>query len=541
MKKFFTLFAVIAALAMTTHSEVLTVCDGTGTYYMYPVFASEMDAGEFTQTIYPALMLADMQGDKINQVKYYSDSRGLSFSATLELSFKIVDYESFEERGEVWPENEVVAVATATVEKGATEMVFNLNEPYEYNGGNLLIQCKVISYDNPSPEDTYFLGTEATGGYPSYCYLGYLNYMTDHFRPKVTFTSEPASTPPTPSSGEIDGHEYVDLGLPSGTLWATCNVGADTPEGYGDYFAWGETEPKDEYSWANYKWCEGTWNTMTKYCYNSQFGYNGFVDEKTELDPEDDAAYVNWGSSWLMPTFEQQQELIDNCTSTWTSLNGVFGYLFTGPNGKTMFLPAAGDRYEDALFFEGSNGYYWSRTIFSSEPDGAYRIYFNSGGVYWLYEARFYGFPVRPVVEINETPAQTAKPTISGSNPEGGNAYMVEITPGETPCTIYYRVKFNNGAFGGWMEYLDGVLFTESGDYVVEAYAKAPDKEPSETVSHRFSISPVTGISEVASGKTVAVVRYFNAAGQEMAQPEGMTIMVTTYTDGTTTAVKVVK
>ena len=537
MKKFFTLIAV-ALLAFAAQAEVLTVCDGTQEDYGYPVFASEMSAGRFTQTIYPASMLADMQGDKISQVKYYTNSEGLSFSGNFELSFKIVDQDGFVyedgEVGGVWPVYNVTTVATATVEMGATEMVFNLNEPYEYTGGNLLIQCKVINnYNNPGGHDTYFLGTEATVGYPSYCYIGYLDYHTDRFMPKVTFTYEPASTPVTPSSGEIDGHKYVDLGLPSGTLWATCNVGADTPEEFGDYFAWGETEPKDNYDdhWSNYKWWDGSSGRMTK--------YYGTVDNRTELDPEDDAAYVNWGTSWRIPTKEQQLELKDNCTWTWTQQNGVSGHLVIGTNGNTIFLPGAGFHMNTSIT-GGNYGWYWSRTHY----DGtllAYDLEFTQEGPSAIYATRCNGLTVRPVVEINETPAQTAKPTISGYNPDGANAYMVEITPGETPCTIYYRVKFNNGAFGGWMEYIDGVLFTESGDYVVEAYAQAPDKEPSETVSYSFSVSPATGISEVAGSKTVARVRYFNAAGQEMAQPEGMTIKVTTYTDGTTTAVKVVK
>ena len=94
-----------------------------------------------------------------------------------------------------------------------------------------------------------------------------------------------------------ENHEFVDLGLPSGTLWATCNVGANAPEEYGDYFAWGETAPKETHSWNTYKWCNGSSTTMTKYCTNSSFGYNGFVDNKRVLDPEDDAAYVNWGPS----------------------------------------------------------------------------------------------------------------------------------------------------------------------------------------------------------------------------------------------------
>ena len=100
----------------------------------------------------------------------------------------------------------------------------------------------------------------------------------------------------------LDGHAYVDLGLPSGTLWATCNVGASSPEEYGDYFAWGETEPKNDYNWSTYKYCKGSSTTMTKYCTSSSYGT---VDNKTELEPSDDAATVNWGSNWQMPSLEQ--------------------------------------------------------------------------------------------------------------------------------------------------------------------------------------------------------------------------------------------
>ena len=108
-----------------------------------------------------------------------------------------------------------------------------------------------------------------------------------------------------------DDHEWVDLGLPSGTLWATCNVGADRPGDFGDYFAWGETTPKQSYSWENYKWCYGYSSTLIKYCTNSSFGYNGFVDNKNELDPEDDAAYANWGPSWRIPFYDQAARLYE--------------------------------------------------------------------------------------------------------------------------------------------------------------------------------------------------------------------------------------
>ena len=195
-----------------------------------------------------------------------------------------------------------------------------------------------------------------------------------------------------------DEHQWVDLGLPSGTLWATRNVGASAPEDYGDYFAWGETAPKDYYDSNTYKWCNGTENTMTKYCTDSSYGYNGFTDGKTELDPEDDAARVNWGSSWRMPSVDQIQELCDNCTWQWTQRNGVNGHLVTGPNGNTLFLPAAGFRLGESLYSAGSGGYYWSRTLLSDYPGYAYYLYFNSGD--WGYgngRSRVYGHPVRAV------------------------------------------------------------------------------------------------------------------------------------------------
>ena len=192
-------------------------------------------------------------------------------------------------------------------------------------------------------------------------------------------------------------HEYVDLGLPSGTLWATCNVGANSPEEYGDYFAWGETAPKEVYSWETYKWCNGTNDTMTKYCTDGSFGT---VDGKTELLPEDDAAYANWGPSWRMPSTEQCWELCESCTWQQTTRNGVNGQLVTGPNGQSMFLPAAGERYNNNIGDLGSFGLFWSRTLYS--VDG---IYSNSAYILFFYlddhrsngNDRYIGFPVRAV------------------------------------------------------------------------------------------------------------------------------------------------
>ena len=155
----------------------------------------------------------------------------------------------------------------------------------------------------------------------------------------------------------------VDLGLPSGTLWADRNIGADSPEGYGDYFAWGETRPKSTYSWSTYKYCKGSYNTLTKYCTDSSCGT---VDNKTVLEPSDDAATANWGSNWRMPTHAEQEELIEKCTWTWTTRNGVNGYKVTGPNGNSIFLPAAGFRYDSSVSGAGSRANYWSASHYDS-------------------------------------------------------------------------------------------------------------------------------------------------------------------------------
>ena len=178
--------------------------------------------------------------------------------------------------------------------------------------------------DGLNPSTTYFVRAYAVSDYG----LAYGN--------ELSFTTE--------AGGSGGDHGYVDLGLPSGLLWATCNVGAETAEEYGDYFAWGETQPKDYYYWSTYQYCNGSSSTLTKYCNNSSNGYNGYTDNLTTLLPEDDAATANWGSDWRMPTNEEWQELYNNTTVTWTTRNGVDGRLFTASNGNSLFLPAAGFR-----------------------------------------------------------------------------------------------------------------------------------------------------------------------------------------------------
>ena len=196
------------------------------------------------------------------------------------------------------------------------------------------------------------------------------------------------------SHSQQENHDYVNLGLPSGTLWATMNVGACSPEDYGDYFAWGETTSKQVYEFETYKWYNNTYYTYTKYCISSSYGT---VDNKTELDPEDDAATLNWGPSWRMPTQEQIQELINNCSRQWKSLNGVGGIVVTGPNGNTLFLPAAGYRLNGSVYNAGTYGYVWSRTLSASKTYNACSLIFNPGELYLEDFVRIAGFTVRAV------------------------------------------------------------------------------------------------------------------------------------------------
>ena len=187
-----------------------------------------------------------------------------------------------------------------------------------------------------------------------------------------------------------DPHEYVDLGLPSGTLWATCNIGATNPEDYGDYFAWGETTTKSDYSWGTYFDTKDGGSTFAKYTNNGD-----------QLLAEDDAATANWGSNWCTPSKDQFDELLNNTASTWTTLSGVYGRLLTstvaGYNDKSIFIPAAGNYGGSSLRYPGSYGYVWSRTL-SSNTTLAYYLTFYSGNM-WVntMDNRSYGMPIRPV------------------------------------------------------------------------------------------------------------------------------------------------
>lgn len=213
--------------------------------------------------------------------------------------------------------------------------------------------------------------------------------------------SEDDPTPPAPPTPPAELPEYaVDLGLPSGTIWADRNVGADSPEGYGYYFAWGETTSKSTFNWNTYKWCRGssTTTTLTKYCNKDSYGV---VDDKITLDAEDDAATVNMGEEWRMPTNNEFTELQNKCSWKWTTQNNVNGYKVTGPNGNSIFLPAAGSRQESTLQSVGSYGAYWSSSLVDSGyPIFAYFVGFTSDdSKKYDSNGRCYGHTVRAVVK----------------------------------------------------------------------------------------------------------------------------------------------
>ncbi len=270
--------------------------------------------------------------------------------------------------------------------------------PKEYT---ISVSANNSSYGYVSGGGVYEEGTEVTltaTAYSGYKFVEWSDGETNNSR-IITVTQDESYTAYFEQVYLNEGHEYVDLGLPSGLKWATCNVGATIPEEYGDYFAWGEVQSKTTYSWRTYQHCVDNYDNLTKYCTDRDYAMGGYTDDKTVLDPEDDAATMNWGGTWRMPTTAEQQELIDNCKWNWTTQNGVNGYKVVGPNGNSIFLSAAGYINEGTLDNAGSYGYYWSSSLNTDGPNGAYFVYVDSDYVRCLYIGRYYGLSVRPVCQ----------------------------------------------------------------------------------------------------------------------------------------------
>ena len=253
----------------------------------------------------------------------------------------------------------------------------------DFNTQYFLVRATSIYANKPSSKKGYkFEPTNMT------------NYVAEYSRlidavskSQITYTPTPSNNVSS-SSGSFQtcpdsNHPHmIDLGLPSGTKWACCNVGAAKPEGYGNYYAWGETETKTTYNDKTYK-----------YRKNKKFVSIGFDISSTSYD----VSYMKWGGSWKMPSLDQIRELLNNCTLEWTTVNDVKGRMFKGKNGNSVFLPAAGRRWDDDLRLTGSYGYYWASSQNALSLDHAYYIYLNSDNVGWYSGSREYGQTVRPV------------------------------------------------------------------------------------------------------------------------------------------------
>ena len=262
-------------------------------------------------------------------------------------------------------------------------------------------------------------------------------------------------------SGYIRGYEYVDLGLPSGTMWAAYNVGASSPEGYGDYYAWGETTTKSDYSESNYQYHNG-----------SEYVNIGSNICGTRYD----VARAQWGGSWRMHSEAEFEELIDRCTWTWTTYNGINGYKVTGPNGKSIFLPATGHRNGTELYGRGSDGYYWSGSLVESGQSGAYGLSFDSGDRYIYSGFREYGLTVRPVMKFsnnNDDDNPSSEP--SNSSPIEG-IWMHKFKVASEGIGVSFYI-FNNDRSGYSLEFDDDDGYTPGGTEDLDPFRYAYDEK----------------------------------------------------------------
>ncbi len=346
----------------------------------------ELESIEFTNiegsslTLYP--------GDRF-RVKYSLDPEELEDIIELEWSSSKEDVAEVDEDGEItaldFGRTEITAsygdveasFFVDVVESELTVTDFTIPERVELTVGEV-VEVQVVGIE-PSGAPLSAIDWEISNDSYAECYIeGNKLYVKGLAVGIVTLYGRSGEVTQSCEVEVFEHHEYVDLGLPSGLKWATCNVGADSPEEYGDYYAWGETSTKSEYTEEN---------SLTYGESMSDIARNITYD----------VARKEWGSSWRLPTKEEFDELVDNCEWIWTTQNGVLGYKVTGTNGNSIFLPAAGVRIGPSLYDAGDYGRYWSSLPLSA--DSAYDLLFSYGSIHTGWGYRYDGQSVRPVSE----------------------------------------------------------------------------------------------------------------------------------------------
>ena len=349
-----------------------------------------------------------------------------------------------------------------------------------------------------------------------------VNRVGTAYSEEQVFTTESVFSEPT---GTENGYGYVDLGL--SVKWATMNVGASSPEEYGNYYAWGETTAKNTYTWNTYKYCNGSETTLTKYNTSTMAGT---VDNKTTLELSDDAAYINWDGNWRMPSEAEWEELREQCTWIWTTKNGIKGHKVTSKiNDNNIFLPASGRRFVDALTGVGMDGNYWSNTLNVASPCEAMYVLFISNGASSFGSDRYVGHSVRPVLgeKVVESTAPivattvvtqiTATTAIAGGNVTGdGGASVTErgvvysTNPNPVITNLSNTIRPCGSGMGEFTYTITGLQ--PSTKYYVRAYAKndagtAYGEEVSFTTNEEMVDNPPSNLVampfSVSAGKQV--------------------------------------
>ena len=273
----------------------------------------------------------------------------------------------------------------------------------EYSTDTLFAENKTMRqkvYGSYSEDPFTVMVTNAESGQKYFYRAYYINDTIKYYGDVKDFTY----TWDVAEVGSENGYRYVDLGLT--VKWATFNVGATKPEEYGGYYAWGETEPKTVYKWETYEWCHDSQNSLTKYCNDGDYGFEGYTDTLKVLTPEDDVAHVEWGGSWRMSTSAEMEELIKHCEWTWyeagnTEFNGVAGYKATsfkeGYEHCFIFLPAAGKRSARSLYDDGSYTGYWTSSLYTGLSYYAENLFGMDDWLEVSISTRQDGLSIRPV------------------------------------------------------------------------------------------------------------------------------------------------